>query len=85
MIFVLFAAVGTSFSPSDKDAPKNYRIYQTLAVLLAVSRWLLAIQYGVVASFVLRKHKNLILPFLLIIATLLVSGTVCFLVRKSQM
>lgn len=84
MVFVLFAAVGTSFSPKDKDASKNYRIYQTLAVLLAISRWLLAIQYGVVACFVVRKHKKLILPFLLIIATLVASGAIFFLVCKSQ-
>jgi hypothetical protein len=84
MVFVLFAAVGTSFSPKDKDASKNYRIYQTLAVLLAMSRWLLAIQYGVVACFVVRIHKKLILPFILIIAMLVVSGTIFFLVCDSQ-
>jgi hypothetical protein len=66
--------------PADKDANKNYRIYQMLAILLAMSRWLLAIQYSIVAGFVVRKHKKLTLPLALIISTMVVSGVICFLV-----
>jgi hypothetical protein len=66
--------------PAEKDAKKNYRIYQTLAILLAMSRWLLAIQYSIVAVFVVQKHKKLTLPLALIISTMVVSGVICFLV-----
>jgi hypothetical protein len=66
--------------PAEKDAKKNYRIYQTLAILLAMSRWLLAIQYSIVAVFVVQKHEKLTLPLALIISTMVVSGVICFLV-----
>lgn len=59
---------------------KDYRILQTMAIVLGVSRWLLAIQHTVVALFVVPRFKNLWLPLLLINLTYLVSGTAIFAV-----
>lgn len=41
---------------------------------MGISRFFLAIQYAIVGGFVVRKHKNLIAPFILIILTLFASG-----------
>jgi hypothetical protein len=67
--------LGFTFAPGGKESVKAYRIYQTLAIVMGLSRFFLALQYAVVAAFVCRKYKKLILPFILIIAILLSSGT----------
>lgn len=41
---------------------------------MGISRFFLAIQYAIVGGFVVRKHKNLLAPFILIVLTLLASG-----------
>lgn len=76
--FVIFAAVGANFNPGTYESMKYYRIYETMATVIGLVRLLLAIQYTIVAAFVCRKYKNLIIPFILIIFTFLISGA-CFI------
>jgi hypothetical protein len=73
--FTMLAVVGFTFAPGGKDSVKAYRIYQTLAIVMGISRYFLAIQYAVVGAFVCRKYKKLIWPFLIIIMVLLGSGS----------
>jgi hypothetical protein len=79
--FIIFAAVGASFNPGGEGSDKNYMIYQTMAVILGVTRWFLAIQYTIIACFVVPKYKKLWLPFLLLVVTFLISGAGMFAVR----
>ncbi|CAG8977517.1 hypothetical protein HYALB_00008696 [Hymenoscyphus albidus] len=74
IFFVLLAVVGFSFAPGSYESVKGYRVYKTLAIVMGISRFFLALQYAIVAVFVVRKHKNLLVPFVLIIATLVASG-----------
>lgn len=78
LVFVLFAAVGGNFAPGEYDSIKDYRILQTMAIVLGASRWFLAMQHIVVAICVVPKHKKLLLPFILITLTYLVSGGAVF-------
>ncbi|KAL2071971.1 hypothetical protein VTL71DRAFT_11314 [Oculimacula yallundae] len=72
--FAIFAAAGSTFNPGTSDSYKYYRFYQTMAIILGLTRFLMACQYAIVAYFVCRKYKSLIVPFVLIIFTFLVSG-----------
>lgn len=72
--FVIFAAVGTTFNPGGEGSDKNYRIYQLMAVILGITRFVLAIQYSITAYYVVPLYKKLLLPFLLLIFTFVISG-----------
>jgi hypothetical protein len=70
----MLAVVGFTFAPGGKESVKSYRVYQTLAIVMGISRFLLAIQYAVVGAFVCRKYKKLVWPFLIIVLVLFASG-----------
>jgi hypothetical protein len=74
IVFVIFAAIGTNFNPGGVDSDKNYRIYQLMAVILGITRFVLAIQYAITAFFVVPKYKSLRLPFFLLVFGFLISG-----------
>lgn len=74
IVFVVFAAVGSTFSPGSSDSAKNFRIYQTMAAALGISRTLLAIQHAVVAYFVLPGYRELRFPLLAIVCMYVGSG-----------
>lgn len=78
IVFVVFAAVGSSFSPGSYDSAKNFRIYQTMAAALGISRILLGIQHAVLASFVCPKYKELRVPLAAIVCTYFVCGGAIF-------
>jgi hypothetical protein len=81
VVFVVLAAVGASFEPANEEAKANYKIYQSLTVVLGITRFFLAIQYFIVACYVTPKYKNVLLPFVLTIVVFLVSGAALFGVR----
>jgi hypothetical protein len=85
LAFVLLAAVGASFDPAAVGAAKDYRIYQALTLMLGITRIVLAIQYTVVACFVVPKYRNVLLPFMLTIGVYLISGATFLGVRDKSL
>jgi hypothetical protein len=76
MVFVVLAAVGANFNPANAEAGANYRIYKALTTILGITRIFLAMQYLVVAFYVVPKYRKVLLPFILIIGVFLVSGVI---------
>ncbi len=81
MAFVVLAAVGATFDPAGKDADLHYRIYQALTIVLGITRLFLAMQYLVVACFVVPQYRKLLLPFILMIGIFIASGATLIAVR----
>lgn len=73
--------MGASFKPGTEESIKNFRTYQTMAITLGCTRFLLGFQYALAGAFVCRKYKTLILPFVLIVSTFFLSGTGLVAVR----
>lgn len=74
MAFVILAAVGANFDPGDAEASKNYRIYQALTTMLGITRLFLAMQYTVVACYVVPRYRNVLIPFILTVGVFIISG-----------
>jgi hypothetical protein len=74
-ILIGFASVGSHFLPHLTDV-RTFKTIQTLDILLIASRILLAIQYAIIATFAAKRHKNAVLPLMLVVLAFVIAGAV---------
>lgn len=74
-ILIGFASVGSHFLPHLTDE-RTFESIRTLDILLMSSRSLLAIQYAVIAAFAAKKHKDAVLPLMLVVLAFIIAGAV---------